>query len=281
MNNIEKDEQACNKTDAGASESISAKKNVYMICVLLCLATVAVASFFIDQKMKAQHENEAEEISMQYDNNSLTVYGEMSKAELLENLKPSVVQIEVKVPDSSNGDTTILGSGVILDITDTYIDIATASHVVELTAKPLVYFYDGSLAYGSVLAYGKLSDVAFVRVEAEALAEGIGEQLISVKCAESADYSALEADDIAFMLGSATKVATDVKEGLIREKEQFIELFQNHMLVCETPVSAGMSGGGTFDEAGKLIGIIVGTDGNNTVSVAVVDVMSEYRSISE
>lgn len=255
------------------------KKNMYMVCVLILLIIVAVVSFIIDKKINTPEENAAEEEMIQ-GNTSLTVYGEQSREELLAELRNAIVQIEVKVPDSTNADTTILGSGVILEITDTYIDIATASHVVELTAKPLVYFADGSLAYGSVLAYGKMSDVAFVRVEADALSEGIGESLRFVKCAENADYVALEADDAVYMIGSATAVAVDVKEGIVKETAQFIELFQNNMLVCEASVSAGMSGGGSFDEEGKLIGIIVGTNGSDTVSVAVTDVMAEYRSIS-
>lgn len=255
------------------------KRNMYMICVLVLLVVVAVVSFIIDKKINTPEENEAAEEMIQ-ENTSLTVYGEQSREELLANLRNTIVRIEVKVPDSTNADTTILGSGVILEITDTYIDIATASHVVELTAKPLVYFSDGSLAYGSVLAYGKVNDVAFVRVEAEALAEGIGDGLSVVPCAENADYAALKAEDGVYMIGSSTAVAVDVIEGNIKETAQFIELFQNKMLVCEGAVSAGMSGGGCFDEKGKLIGIIVGTSETDAVSVAVTDVMAEYRSIS-
>jgi S1-C subfamily serine protease len=60
-----------------------------------------------------------------------------------------------------------------------------------------------------------------------------------------------------------------------------VELFQNDMLVCEASVIGGMSGGGTYYADGRLIGIIVGTNGNEGVSVAIPDVMAEYRSISQ
>ena len=214
------------------------------------------------------------------ENTSLTAYGQISQEELIEYIKQSIVRIEAKVPDGAGGENTMVGSGVIIDITDDYVDIATASHVVELTAKPLIYFNDGNLAYGSVLAYGRLSDVAFVRINAADISVET-ETYKAVICADSEDYAGLTADDLVYMLGSATTVSGDVKEGSIKETEQFVELFQNNMLVCETAVSAGMSGGGTFDEQGKCIGIIVGTGENESVSVAIADVLSEYRSISQ
>lgn len=254
------------------------KKSVYMVGVLALLAIVAVVSFIVDKKIKEEEQDVTEE-TVQGDT-SLTVYGELSKVALVSELQHSVVQIEVAVTNDSGTEATILGSGVILEVTEDYVDIATASHVVELTAKPLVYFNDGNLAYGSVLAYGRLSDVAFVRINAADISVET-ETYKAVICADNEDYAGLTADDLVYMLGSATTVSGDVKEGSIKETEQFVELFQNNMLVCETAVSAGMSGGGTFDEQGKCIGIIVGTGENESVSVAITDVLSEYRSISQ
>lgn len=254
------------------------KKSVYMVGVLVLLAIIAVVAFIADKRLNTEEQNMTDE-TVQGDT-LLTVYGELSTTELVSELQHSVVQIEVKVTNDAGTETTVLGSGVILEVTEDYVDIATASHVVELTAKPLVYFNDGSLAYGSVLAYGKLSDVAFVRVSAIDAAAGI-EQYKPVIYADVADYAELQADDLVYMLGSANTVSGDVKEGSIKETAQFVELFQNDMLVCETAVSEGMSGGGTFDKTGKCIGIIVGTSETETVSVAITDVLSEYRSISE
>lgn len=254
------------------------KKSVYMVGVLALLAIIALVSFIVDKKIKEEEQDMTEETAQ--GDTSLTVYGELSKVALVSELQNSVVQIEVKVTNDSGTETTILGSGVILEVTDDYVDIATASHVVELTAKPLVYFNDGNLAYGSVLAYGKLSDVAFIRINAADMSMGT-ETYKAVVCADNDDYAVLATEDMVYMVGSATTVSGDVKEGSIKETEQFVELFQNDMLVCETAVSAGMSGGGTFDETGKCIGVIVGTSERETVSVAITDVLSEYRSISQ
>lgn len=233
------------------------KKTVYMFCVLLLLVILAIVSFFIDKKMKA---------------------GEI-KEEPLESLKCAVVRIEAEIEATPGEETVLQGSGIIIAITEDYIDIATASHVVEETASPLVYFYDGSLAYGSVLAYGKENDIAFVRVEAENFSEGIGEIPKVAVCASGEEYEALQPKDEVILIGSVSRVAGNVEYGTILEKEQFVELFQNHMLICESTVLNGMSGGGTFTSDGRLIGILVGTNGREAVSVTVSDVLAEYENI--
>ena len=154
---------------------------------------------------------------------------------------------------------------MVIDITDSYVDIVTASHAVEQTAKPLVCFYGGSTAYGSVLAYGKYNDVAFIRVAVTDAPEGVMEVIKEAYIADNDAYSELIAGENVYMLGSSVRVAEDVVEGTIKEKDVFVALFQNDMLVCDGAVTDGMSGGGTFDVKGKLIGILVGT---NNVEVA-------------
>ncbi len=256
------------------------KNSAYMAGVLIFLVILAIVAFIINLKISKTNESGTEENPVQSDS-FMTVYGELNTEELLEQMKNSVVQIEIKVPDDSGAETTFVGSGVIIEITDTYVDIATARHMVEQTAKPLVYFFDGSLAYGSVLAYGKESDVAFVRVEATAIAGGIGDGISEAKAADNDFYASLQTDTKVYMIGSVSKVAGNLEEGILKEKEKYVELFQNDMLVCEASVIGGMSGGGTYYADGRLIGIIVGTNGNEGVSVAIPDVMAEYRSISQ
>lgn len=211
----------------------------------------------------------------------LTVFGEIDREELLENLKSSVIRIEADATDVSGTAITLGGSGVIIDITDSYIDIVTASHVVEQTAKPLVYFYGGGIAYGRVLAYGKYSDVAFIRVEVDDVSESVMEVISEAHTADNEAYSSLANGETVYMLGSAVRVAEDVVQGTVKEKDVFVALFQNEMLVCYGAVTDGMSGGGTFDAKGDFIGVLVGTDDVDAVSVAITDVLSEYRSISQ
>lgn len=248
---------------------------IYFILFLLIVAGIAVSAFMINRKVRENEQglhSEAEDLRM-------TVYGEMSERALLERLKTSVVRIEAEAADPVNG-TSMVGSGVILEVTEDYIDIVTARHVVEETAKPLVYFYDGSLAYGSVLAYGKQNDVAFVRVETRSMAQGIGTSLWPTKYADNEYFDALQPEAGIIMLGSVAEVSDTVLTGKVKETELYIDLFGNDMLIVDVPVTGGMSGGGTFSEDGRLIGIIVGTGDVDTVNVAVTDMMAEYRSIS-
>ncbi len=279
MENLEQDK----KTDKqNTMKPGRRRKGWYMTGVLILLVLLAVVAFIIDKKMHEPEENTIVEEPTEHRSEEIfwTAYGEMSQEELLENMKASVVRIEAEAPNMSESSVKLTGSGVILKITDSYVDIATASHVVESTASPLVYFYDGSSAYGRVLAYGKQSDVAFVRVEASALAGGIGEELQAVKGGDNEYYQALPVGESVYMIGSTEQVAGDVVQGIVKEKDLFIALFQNDMLVCEATVLNGMSGGGVFCTDGKMIGIVVGTNDVDAVSVAITDVMAEYRSIS-
>ncbi len=208
-----------------------------------------------------------------------TVYGEISKEMLQEEVRKTIVQIRADIVSELEGtDYTINGSGVILEITDEYIDIATAAHVVELTAEPVVYFYDGSLAYGRVLAYGKESDVAFVRVETDGLQGNISESVQEVKYCSVEEYNQTEEGENVFCTGSVVKVADETVYGQIAQKERFVELFQNDMLICNMTVDGGMSGGGVYNTKGQLLGIIVGTGENESACVTITDIMAEYRS---
>ncbi len=211
----------------------------------------------------------------------LTVFGEIDRAELVEKLKSSIVRVEADATDESGTAITLGGSGVVIDITDSYIDIVTASHMVEQTAKPLVHFYGGSTAYGSVLAYGKYNDVAFIRVEVVDVPESVIGVISEAHITDNEDYATLVIGENVYMLGSSVRVAEDVVTGTIKDKETFVALFQNDMLVCNGAVTDGMSGGGTFDSKGRLIGILVGTNDVDAVNVAITDAMAEYRSISQ
>ncbi len=267
------------QSTAGHAQSKKAERRrniLYFVLFMLMVAGIAVSALMVHRKVQEKEQG----IHSGGENVSMTVFGEMSEEALLERMKTSVVRIEAEAADPVNG-TSMVGSGVILAVTKDYIDIATARHVVEETARPLVYFYDGSLAYGSVWAYGKQNDVAFVRVEAAEMTQGIGETIQPVKYADNEYYDAIQPETKIFMLGSVSEVSDTVLTGKVKETELYIELFGNDMLICDVPVTGGMSGGGTFHTDGRLLGIIVGTSDVDTVNVAVTDMMAEYRSISQ
>ncbi len=257
------------------------KKGMQGLLLVLLLTTVFTGC----KNNDVPEENIAESVKPSEDivtseDVTLTVWGEIGLDELIENLRPSIVRIEAEATDESGTAITLGGSGVVIEITDSYIDIVTASHVVEQTAKPLVYFYGGSTVRGSVLAYGKYNDVAFVRVEITDVPEGVIGAISEAHIADNEDYTALAIEENVYMLGSSVRVAEDVVNGTIKDKEIFVTLFQNEMLVCDGAVTDGMSGGGTFDAKGRLIGILVGTNDVDAVNVAITGAMAEYRSIS-
>lgn len=254
------------------------KRRILFVVLFIIFAVALIGLFFGIKAWKAEGntgpgENISEEIPM-------TVYGTLSKDELVLKLKSTIVQIKVEITNADQTQTSMAGSGVILTMTDEYIDIVTASHVVEQTATPKVIFYGGNSVDATVLAYGKESDIAFVRVETSNIKKEVIEVLNEAKRADIDAFTSLSEKDWVIQIGSVSDVAGNVEEGSVLETDRFVELFQNHMLICKSSIAGGMSGGGTFDSEGKLIGVIVGSNGSEAVSVTITDVMAEYRSIS-
>ena len=282
MGKSKKEAQECDKK---RTVSVGKKRMLLWMTGILAALVLISAVIYIcskDQDATEQTEgNEKEQTTEILPESIMTVYGEMTEENLLENLKSSIVKIEAEVTDASNQTLTISGSGVILEITDSYVDIVTARHVVEQTATPQITFYEGSCVTGSVLAYGRQNDVAFVRVDRTVFLPDDEIKVNPAVCGDNADYNLLEPQKDVYLIGSSTVVAGDFVTARVKEKDKFIELFQNEMLLCDTTVYNGMSGGGVFLTDGKLMGVIVGTGDVDTVSVAITDVLAEYRSISK
>ena len=69
----------------------------------------------------------------------------------------------------------------------------------------------------------------------------------------------MSGDDI-MILGSVEKVAEDVCKGIVADPWIYMSDYRQHMMLGIGTVRAGMSGGGVFDNSGRLIGILSGAD---------------------
>ena len=62
---------------------------------------------------------------------------------------------------------------------------------------------------------------------------------------------------------------------------RYIDLFEKEMLYGHGFAKAGMSGGGTFDSYGHLIGMTAGgTQQNETASVPLPSILSAYEEVT-
>jgi hypothetical protein len=190
-----------------------------------------------------------------------------------ENVKDCVVRIQMG---------NAYGSGLVWQLTDDEIVIATNAHVLAYwdEADSFVYFLQGYYADAAVIGTSGQYDVGFLSVPRDQLTYEELETLHYV-CADEGIYDCLEPGAQLFCVGAGSEEgALEFHEGMIGDTWKYIDSFGNDMLYGHGFAKAGMSGGGTFDGYGHLIGMICGgTQQNETASVPLPSIIEAYKEI--
>lgn len=175
------------------------------------------------------------------------------------------------------------GSGIIWQITSDAVIVATNEHVLEYWNDEIsfVYFPQGYYANAEVLGISGNYDVGFLIVGNDNFTYEELETLHYV-CVDEAVYDDLEQSDTMFCVGSGAEIGTmEFHVGTVEEPWLYIDTFENDMLYGYGFAKAGMSGGGTFDGYGHLIGMISGgTLRNETASVPLPSIIEAYDEIT-
>ena len=174
------------------------------------------------------------------------------------------------------------GSGIIWEITPDRIIVVTNRHVLAYWKEEngYVHFPQGFDVDAQILGVSERLDVGFVAVECEQLTF---EMLKEIRCVRTdmAEYERLGPGDAMFLIdpGSAGEEER-YYEGSVEDPNRYIEDFNAYMLYGYCYAKAGMSGGGTFDGRGFLIGMTTGgTPRNETASVPLPDLMAAYEEV--
>ena len=145
------------------------------------------------------------------------------------------------------------GSGVIIGSDEekkTYY-VITNHHVVDSANTILVRLYDGSEYNAALVASDEISDIAIV-----AISESEGREL---SVAAYGDSSELRNGQDIFAIGNPLgQLGGSVIKGIISKTERHISVsgIRMSLLQIDASVNPGNSGGGLFDMAGNLIGIV-------------------------
>ncbi len=145
------------------------------------------------------------------------------------------------------------GSGVIIGSDEekkTYY-VITNHHVVDSANTILVRLYDGSEYNAALVASDEISDIAIV-----AIIESEGKEL---SVAAYGDSSELRNGQDVFAIGNPLgQLGGSVIKGIISKTERHISVsgIRMSLLQIDASVNPGNSGGGLFDMAGNLIGIV-------------------------
>lgn len=158
---------------------------------------------------------------------------------------PSVVTVEI-----FSGPTLVgSGSGVILDAENGYV--VTNEHVVDDNATVGIVLSDGRRYEGTVLGVDKLTDLAVVLIDAEALV-----------AIERGGTDQLEVGDTAIAIGNPLGLlgGPTVTVGVLSAFDRkvvgdFSDEDLYGMVQTDAPFTRGSSGGALVDAEGKLIGI--------------------------
>lgn len=170
----------------------------------------------------------------------------------------------------------LVGSGVILQDDGREVLIATAGHVLNRVEETVeIEFRDGFQVRTGEWQLAETADLAILRVPRESLLEEAengslrdhGEEYL--RCAVDKDaYDGATVGDVVIAMGSYTGVAEDAYAGTLTEDYVYAQDFGAYMMLAQTPVKPGMSGGGLFDEQGHLLGILCGVSEDGEVAAA-------------
>lgn len=193
-----------------------------------------------------------------------------------ENVQDGIVQI---IMDGA------CGSGVVWEMTPERIVIVTNKHVLAYWEAPASYvrFAKGYEAKATVLGVSPQYDIGFLIVENQE-SDYVELEKIRYVRKDLEAYWKYKTGDAIFCAGADDAVAAESKanyyQGYIGDMWRYIEEFGGYMIYGYGYARAGMSGGGTFDARGNLIGIFSGaSEGGETASVPLPLIMEAYEQV--
>ncbi len=173
---------------------------------------------------------------------------------IVQSCMSSVVSIDIEAQTSgyywysqgeSESQTVGSGSGVIIT-SDGYI--ITNNHVVSGAEKIKVYLQDGAEYEAQLVGADSYTDLAVIKIDAE-----------NLSAATIGVSGNLMVGDTIYAIGNPLGVlATSVSKGIISglDREVTIDGQQMTLMQVNASVNPGNSGGGLFNAAGELIGIV-------------------------
>lgn len=159
------------------------------------------------------------------------------------------------------------GSGIIWKIDDEIV-IASSRHLLMKDVKAKVLFCNEEQAEADIIGYSQQYDIGFIKVTKENVSDSILRNVFEAVpvCYEieteadrdqfTAEYSGRQVLQIGANIHYGIE---DFSVGNIIDLN-FVPLFNTNVLETQGFSRAGMSGGGVFDDGGRMLGMISGGD---------------------
>ena len=191
------------------------------------------------------------------------------------NVKDCIVQIRMEKAN---------GSGIIWKLAEDYVIIATNRHVLDYWTEEngYVHFPQGFDTDARLVGKSERFDVGFVAVDCGLFTYEELEKLRYARIDAGAYETLAEGDDMFLVDAGSMRRDERYYAGSVGDKRRYIEDFDAYMLYGYCFAEAGMSGGGTFDGRGCLIGMTTGgTVRDETASVPLPDLLAAYEEVVE
>lgn len=197
------------------------------------------------------------------------------------------------------------GSGVVIAQDEEGLVIVSAKHLLMYDVRAEVSFAgmeSGENVAGDVIGCSASYDLAFLHVPLSALPAKLADDAQNMCAAGNESgmswaaapdaggqqavmrtddaYRELQAGDSIVQIGLSENAELEYYMGVAQTKEVMISDYNACMLLNECYAEAGMSGGGVFDENGRLVGIIIAGDAQGTVCMPMTTVIEEYREFT-
>ncbi|MCE5328747.1 trypsin-like peptidase domain-containing protein, partial [bacterium] len=191
-----------------------------------------------DEKPKLEEKKDSSSVSLQAFNDSIT--------KLVENVTPSVVNIQVKITDQNGLSSEGVGSGVIYSEDGLII---TNDHVVGAAEEIIVKTFDGKEYNAELVGSNGDTDIAVVKINAGNLKKASFTSIKNVKVGE-----------IVIAVGSPFAIEQTVTMGVVSAKGREIAISSDmlpmvDLIQTDTAINPGNSGGPLINVSGQVIGI--------------------------
>ncbi len=241
-------------------------KKLIIIIVACIVASMIIGCFLgalVSGLLNKDKGNYVNTVPVSAPTEKLAENGNFTLADVVDSVKPSVVEIQTEyiVHSHFNAIKSGAGSGVIIGThlkEDKIIgyNIITNAHVIQggsantVATRIRIILSDGSEYNAEIVGIDTFSDIAILR---------IAENKRELTCATLATANSVRVGDGVFAIGNPLgELGGSVTTGIISALDREIEVDGTKMSLLQTDASInpGNSGGGLFDMSGRLVGIV-------------------------
>ena len=196
----------------------------------------------------------------QLNQTSSTVTSDVSG--IVEQAMPSIVSItNMSIQEVQNffgqtqeQESESLGSGIIIQQSDTELLIVTNNHVVEGADTLTVTFVDEENVEANIKGTDPSKDLAIVAVPLESIKDSTME---TIAIATLGDSNEVQVGEPAIAIGNALGYGQSVTTGIISATNRQIDMdgFDSELIQTDAAINPGNSGGALLNANGAVIGI--------------------------